>query len=153
MPTPGDVGTGRWVLEDERLGDVLGEVAAGGGGVAGKGGEDEVGGAADAGLQRAAAPGGYPVCRGDVVQAAGLQEAADAGGLDVDDPTGILGGGGGGGGVAGVKVVLLQRHLDEQQAEFPVTKDRGWFMLPLCFGISKSTAHATQAARPEAHRL
>lgn len=46
MPTPGGVGTERWVLEDERLGDALGEVAAEGGGVAGEG---EVGGATDAG--------------------------------------------------------------------------------------------------------
>ncbi|GHB87876.1 hypothetical protein GCM10010306_098670 [Streptomyces umbrinus] len=61
---------------------------------------------ADAGLQHAAAPGGYPVCRGDVVQAAGLQVAADAGGLDVHDPAGVLGDGGGG--AAGVVQRLVQ---------------------------------------------
>ncbi len=76
--------------EDERLGDVLLVVAAGGGRVARQGEAREsrqrdVRGTAEARLEHPAAPDGDAVLDADVVDAARLEVAADAAGLDVDD--------------------------------------------------------------------
>ncbi len=100
------------VLKDEGLGDVLGEVAAGGGGVTGEGEarqgrQGQVEDQADARLQHAAAPDRYPVRVGDVVDAARLQVAADPGGLHVDHPAGVHGDRGGG--VAGAVQGLVEQ--------------------------------------------
>ena len=75
---------------DFGLDDVLRPVAVGGGDVAGERevrqrGEGDVVGAADAGLEHAAAPDGDAELLGDVVDGDGFGEAADAAYLDVDD--------------------------------------------------------------------
>ena len=78
------------VAEHERLGEVLGEVARRRRRVAGQRearqrGERDVRGAADAGLEHAAAPDGHVERAAGVVHAQRLEVAAHAAGLDVDD--------------------------------------------------------------------
>src|SRR4029077_4227446 len=95
LDTDANAPTGRYrdrssTLQYEgRLDDVLGPVAVAGGDVTGQseirqGRQRDVTGAADAGLEHAAAPDGQPRIRSDVMDAARLGEATDLPELDID---------------------------------------------------------------------
>src|SRR5207253_1421785 len=127
---------------DSGFDDVLRPVTAGSGDVTGKRevgqrGEGDVVGAADSGLEHAAAPDGDSPFGGGVVNAYRLAEAADAADLDVDDAAGFhIDGGEGVAAVADgfvetdvgfeaflehgveVEVVVPERLLDHEQVEF-----------------------------------
>src|SRR5258708_15090012 len=79
---------------DGRFDDVLRPVTAGGGDVArerevGQRGQGNVVGAADSGLEHAAAPDGDATLFGGVMDGDGFAEASDAADLDVDDAAGL----------------------------------------------------------------